>query len=344
MNALHTLWPSGTKYISGPASMHLYSKDASKHIVLFGDVHFSYGNSCALNPLDAHVVSVHDLIRDALKDPKLGASLIVEYPYVNAAMRRAKGRMWYYDRIQSALERNSLASTQLSVLLHQIVGVPAPVTGMLSKLFASVPSAGRVTAADLRSEPNVHVWDKALNRSEAPERVAAQLFKDPRYVVEHMRALLTRDDCVDYCKNLFKDTDAAQYLTNETTANGRHELRRALLALPAADRAQVVRFASSLRDEALALHRKLRRRPTVQNAKLMITTMQALVMDTYVACILAAQLRDENIKTILMYVGDYHMQHASSFLSDWLGIKRTFKQNIKWSKTQEVQRCIVIAG
>jgi hypothetical protein len=185
------------------------------------------------------------------------------------------------------------------------------------------------------------VWDKALQLSQKPERVASQLFSDPRYVTEYMRALLVRDDCIDYCQNLLKDTDAEQYLTQETTHHGTHELRRAFLALPAADRTRVARFASRLREEAEAQHRALRRRPTVRNARAMILTMQSLVMDTYVACILAAQLRDARVQTSLMYVGDYHMQHASMFLSEFMHVPQCFKQNVKFSQSG-VQRCIQV--
>lgn len=321
--------------------MYVFTAPKGKRVVLFGDVHFSYNNACPLDLRRSSTVTVNDLLRDTLSSQD--AKLIAEYPYMNRAMRKNDKMMWYCNRIVRALDRNVSMSNQLSTVLHRVLGIPANVTGMLSKLYAEVQECPGMIAADIRSEPNVHIWDKALNLAKDKSKVAKELFNDPMAISRYMEAMLLCDDFVSLSKGLLKGTEAARYLTTQSTdSEGVHEIRRVYLRLSQADQSVVRRFASDLRLLTMDMHETLRNNPTVDNANTLIQTIQAYCMDTYIACILADLLHDSSgPNTILMYAGDFHTKDAAMFLKMLLKRPASLKRQVIFTDLG-VNRCVRI--
>lgn len=308
------IWPPHTQYVSGPASMYVFRDvvQSGCDLYLFGDVHFSYRNVCA--PLHgARVAPLTQVIGEALARD---GHLFVEYPYAEASD-------WYSERLQGALERNASASTHVVNLLTRLFGVPAPVTGMLSKLYASFPKGHpRVHCIDLRSEPNAHVWDSAYR--EAPRRASAldaALFE--RDLSAQLAAWLSAHvharDFLQAARRALQGTAAERHLTASSLIKGAHPLRAAVqaLRLHSPGRQALVRFFDRGVEDALRTYRRMRRRGDWRTgAQLFIEASKLLLMDTYaIACMLGALQGDEGGAPLIVYAGDYHVTVYRDFFA-----------------------------
>ena len=319
--------------------MFTFTAPSGKHIILFGDVHFSYNNSCPLNLWKNHTISVNALIQDSLV--REDAKLIAEYPFINDGMRSDPELMWYCDRVEKSLLRNASPGSQISAVLHRVIGIPSVVTGMLSKLFCLVHHRD-VIPADIRSEPNVNVWDNAMHNAksqEAKQKIARAFFEHETDILDYMTALLLRDDSIVHCKRIFKNTPVAKYFTHRSTGGHHiHEMRRAYLALSTKSQAAVNIYSNELRRSTKDLFQSVS--GTVEDAIAVIQTVQAYCMDMYIACILAELLESPNGPTLIfLYAGDFHVEATVTFLQRFLKRAPQMKHHVQQNHLG-VQRCI----
>lgn len=340
--------PTGIRYIAGPAAMYVHSLPKT-NIVLFGDVHFSYRNTCMLDMTSHDIMQIHTLISQALNDKD--AVLITEYPYCNHSLYADERSSWYLKRVTTALERNSSVTSELSIVLHRIFGVPAPVTGMLSKQFKLLSQHRGVLACDIRSEPNVHVWEYTMMQNSSVE-IANVFFDQPsQHLSKFVLHLLCDTDAVGSITALYGASSPVSaaltrstYVTSDIARGKRvHEMHRLFSSLNPRDQQLVKRYAKELLDNCETLFEKSKKKKrSVSAAKLVISTMQAVCMDLYVACTIMTVLRKRAVpKTILMYAGDFHSNNASSFVSMLTRRKPVFAQPVQ-DTLLGISRCISV--
>jgi hypothetical protein len=350
------LWPEGTEWISGPASLTVFSSKklpGNKVLYLFGDVHFSYRNVCSpLASSPDSTVPLMDIVSHAMVDQ--GAHLFIEYPYTSKAMRALpKEWRWYEDRLRDALSMDSAPSAHLKNVLSRLFGVPGPVTGMLSKLYEAFPyDHPNVHCIDIRSEPNVHAWDSAMHFAEDSKElypVASDLFDT--CTAERIRAWLNafvhEDAFLPAAHEALSGLAADRYLSCKTLTRRRHPIRAKLTSLsPTAARQAAEKFADATIADVVTSYRRLRlnrrhaRESSASCVRQFVQGAQVALMDIYAVCCILEELHSPNKGPLIVYAGDYHTQAYQRFIKQHFRIRPTLSVPMSVTPRGGVQRCL----
>ena len=354
------IWGRDVAYVSGPVSLTVF-KDvgrAGADVYLFGDIHFSYRSTCT-PLLGSKVVTLNELFQSTLAHPGRSTRMLLEFPYATDALLNDDRLNWYYRRLQERLQSNASASSHVTTLLHRVFGVPGPVVGTLSKLWNSFPDSDhRVVCGDIRSEPNVHAWDRALRFAPDRARVIASLFDED--IGAGLRTWLlsfaTSDSFLSRARALFKGSPVAAYFTGKTLVarpgqnNARgakvHEIRAQFLLLNTHDRRAVRAFMGSLADKMRAVYTTVREDYLAthddHNATLFVQSSQAMLMDVYMITNMLQSLR-KGADVLLVHTGHYHSQHYVEFFRTYCGRKPAFRHPMTQTRAG-VSRCISVAS
>jgi hypothetical protein len=352
------IWPDQVKFISGPVSFYVFKEvDGGKKkrdVYLLGDVHHSYRNTCAISLFgNDSVINLNDLIGSVFKKHD-GASLFVEYPFTSKIILKNARYRWYFDRIKKALQMDSSTYSHLSSVLHRLFGIKSSVTGMLSKLYNTYSEKdARIRAIDIRSEPNVNVWDSALHFSVDVDGVTESLFKlsNRKSLTEWMHAYVFDDDFIKSVRKSCKGLLIEPYFTEDTLVKykkhkGIHEIRHVFLQLPKTDQNKIAVFAKIKVKEVMSLHRRLQNKYSRSSDKswpltYFIQFAQANLMDIYAVCKMMQALRENDSGPLMVYAGDYHIVNYCDFFKFYTK-KHPDKMHEMQLDGQGVNRCISV--
>lgn len=352
------LWTEDTKWISGPASLTVFSSNlpGNKELYLFGDVHFSYRNVCSpLASSPDSTVPLLGVISRAMVEQ--GAHLFMEYPYTSKAMRSLpKEWRWYEDRLRDALSMDSAPSAHVRNILHRLFGVPGPVTGMLSKLYEAFPyNHPNVHSIDIRSEPNVHAWDSAMHfahSKDLKDAVGSDLYDvcTAERIRAWLNAFVHEDAFLPAAHRALSGLVADRHLTCRTLTKRRHHIRAKLTALSKTARRSAENFANTTITDVAATYSRLRlirRRAQESSASCVMQFVQAAqvaLMDIYAVCCILEELHSPSKGGLLIvYAGDYHTQTYHKFIRQLYHIRPTLSVPMTITPRGGVQRCLRVS-
>lgn len=335
------LWPDDATHLSGPVSVAVFKGFRGGDLYLLGDAHFDYSNECFL-PLPGKALTLYELVTKALREHR-DARVYVEYP-VSRIPGLPKKHRWYLDRLRTLLEMDDSLEAKVGAALSSVLGVPQPVVGEFGKLHGEFPEgSARIVPLDIRTEPNVHVWE-ALARAEGTESLRALLFSkvvESSQIRRWLNAYLHSDDFLAACKVTFAHHPLAEHFVAATLApGGRHVIRAKFLALAPSDRRAVSDFFRGKVEQMVRLHARARSdAPTQDDARAVLQSMQALVMDMYALCVLLADVGRNSVT--LVFCGDYHVANYARFFEACGGRKPDLRAKMsELPNGAGLQRCI----
>ena len=299
-------------------------------------------------------MTVSDLFRIALHDEQ--GDLLIEFP---VGRKNNKNNNWYRDLQREALEHDSKLSTHVRNILQSIFGIPESVTGMLSMLYDDFQCSKhpRVHCVDVRSDPNVHVFSSLVHFRDSSSRSKEDSIAymedriiggaDERVVRKWLNAYLISDSNV-FLKKMSDVMNewyppACKYLDKTKKKRKFTSIGHAFLTVQddAWVGSVIRRFASESIDEVVRAHyvlsRELQMRkkssPSLFERKgellyKFVQRAEIALMDIYAACKVADILivaRDgkhvnkKHQKPIMIYVGDLHARHLTSFIETLTG-------------------------
>lgn len=337
------LWPDDATHLSGPVSVAVFKGFRGGDVYLLGDAHFDYSNECFLPlPGTARSMTLYELVTKALREHK-DARVYVEYP-VSRLPGLPKKNRWYLDRLRGLLEMDDSLASKLGAALSSVLGVPQPVVGEFGKLHGEFPEgSARIVPLDVRTEPNVHVWE-ALLRAEGGESLRALLFSkvvESSQIRRWLNAYLDSDDFLATCRAIFARHPLADHFVRATLGpGGRHIIRSKFLALAPPDRRAVSAFFRRKVDQMVRLHARARAAaPTHDDARAVLQSMQALVMDMYALCVLLADVARNGVT--LVFCGDYHVANYARFFEVCGGRKPDLRAKMsELPNGAGMQRCV----